>query len=289
MTTYTDISTRALLASLHISTWSARKFDKKTTLHVNDLAGADKEAGRYNKHLLSGAVAHKAVLEAAQAARDLHYRETLPWADEGKRLLPTANFDAYSAAMRVRRSAFDLAVNNFLDEYPALRDQARGKLGTLFDEKDFPPTREVAARFAWAVTFDPVPAQGDVRLDLPADQVAVIAHGVAARVEASAKAAMVDAWERLREAVTRIQKATGDDGIVRPTLIENARMVCDTLKRLNVAQDEQLEVMRERVEQELTTLAIEDLRTDDALRADTERRAKEILEVMGAMYAPIAA
>lgn len=106
------------------------------------------------------------------------------------------------------------------------------------------------------------------------------------RVEEAVREAMDDGWRRLHDAVARIRKATGSDGIVRGTLIENARAVCDVLVRLNVAQDERLEAMRRRVEAELTTLAVEDLRTDERLRADTVRRADAIMATMGAFYTP---
>lgn len=289
MTDYTNISSRAMLVGLHLSTWSARKFDKKATTQVNAAAGADADAGRYNKHLLAGSQTHKAVTEAAQAARDLHYRETLPWTDEGSRLLPTQNYFAYTEQMRAARAKFDLAVSNFLDTYPYLRSQAQAKLGALYDEKDFPAVGDVAQKFAWEIVMAPVPMRGDWRLDLPADHVEAIERASASRVEQATRAAMVDAWTRLRDAVARIHKAAGENGIVRATLIEHAQTVCDTLKRLNVAQDDALEAMRARVETELTGIAVDDLRKDDLLRHDTERRAKEILDVMGAMYAPVAA
>ena len=96
------------------------------------------------------------------------------------------------------------------------------------------------------------------------------------------------AGERLHEAVLRIRKASGEDGIVRGNLIEHARETCDLLVRLNVAEDERLDAVRERVERELTVLSVEDLRKDDRLRDDTARRAGEIIAAMGAFYTPVA-
>ena len=286
MTNFTNVSARAMLVSLQISTWSARKFDRRVSDEVNTDHAADKDASRVNKHLLAGAAAHADLLKRAGAARATHYGQTLPWADDGWRLLPTANYMAYTEAMRKERSTFNLALDSFLDEYPALREQARLKLGTLYREEDFPTTSDVSGRFSWAIEFSPVPSGSDIRVDLPADQIAVIEQSVTDRVEQAAKAAMQDAWARLREAVARIQKASGPDGIVRGNLIEHAQAIVDALGRLNVGEDADLEAMRQRVATELTSIAPEDLRKDERLRADTAKRAADIMGSMSAFYAP---
>ena len=286
MTNYTNVSARAMLVSLSISTWAGRKFDKRATEKVNTDSGADAEAGRYNKHLLSGAPAHRNVILKAGDARQAHYDQTLPWADEGKRLLPTSNYFTYTEVMRKKRSAFDLALNNFIDEYPALREAAPLKLGRLYKESEFPSTKDVRRRFSWSIDFDPVPSGGDLRLDLPADQISLIEQSVTSRVEQATKDAMRDAWNRLREAVARIQRASGKDGVVRGNLIDHAREVIDVLGRLNVSGDEALDEMRSRVERELTGIVVEDLRKDDRLRADTEKRATDIMAAMSEFYAP---
>ena len=286
MTNFTNVSARAMLVSLQISTWSARKFDRRVSDEVNTDHAADKDASRVNKHLLAGAAAHADLLKRAGAARATHYGQTLPWADDGWRLLPTANYMAYTEAMRKERSTFNLALDSFLDEYPALREQARLKLGTLYREEDFPTTSDVSGRFSWAIEFSPVPSGSDIRVDLPADQIAVIEQSVTDRVEQAAKAAMQDAWARLREAVARIQKASGPDGIVRGNLIEHAQAIVDVLGRLNVGEDADLEAMRQRVATELTSIAPEDLRKDERLRADTAKRATDIMSSMSAFYAP---
>ena len=286
MTDFTNVSARAMLVSLQISTWSARKFDRRVSAEVNESHAAAKDASRVNKHLLSGAAAHADLLKRAGAARSRHYAETLPWADEGWRLLPTANFESYTDAMRHERATFDRLLTAFLDEYPVLREQARQTLGTLYKEEDFPTAQNIRSRFGWAIEFSPVPSGGDIRVDLPTEQLSRIEQSVTDRVEQAAKAAMQDAWARLREAVARIQKASGPDGIVRGNLIEHAQAIVDVLGRLNVGEDADLEAMRQRVAKELTSIAPEDLRKDERLPADTAKRATDIMSSMSAFYAP---
>lgn len=145
MTNYTNVSARAMLVTLNISTWAARRFDKKVTKDAQAANGAADESGRYNKHLLAGAAEHAAVFNVAGSARAEHYRQTLPWADEGWRLLPTANFVKYSTAMRIAHAQFDRTLEAFLDVYPRLCVEAQAKLGKSFDANEYPAASKSAA------------------------------------------------------------------------------------------------------------------------------------------------
>lgn len=290
MTDYSTVSARAMLVQLNISTWSGRKFDKGATAKVNSDNKASSKAGRYNKHLLAGAAEHEALITACENARAMHYVQTLPWSDIGSRLLPTANFMVYSEKMRKAFALCDERLADFVDAYPSLVDAAEQEhtaLGKLFNRADYPRASEIKHRFSWKLNFDQVPT-GDFRVDLPADQLEQFSADVRRRTIDATKEAMDGAWARLRDAVARIHKASSPDGVVRSTLIENARSVCDILGRLNVAGDERLDAMRERVERELAQLDLDDLRKDDTVRADTAKKAKRIMDAMSQFYSPSA-
>ena len=289
MTDYTTVSARAMLVTLTMSSWSARKLDKAVSREVNDAHAASAKAGRYNKHLLAWAKEYKTLISRMVAAREAHYGQTLPWADTGWRLLPTANYLQYMDAMRKEFAAMDALRADFMEAYPRLVDEAQRQheaLGRLWQREDYPTARAMRAKFSWALEWRPVPSAGDIRVDLPGDQLDAIRAQVEGRMRDLAAEAMAGAWARLHEAVARIRKAAGPDGIVRGTLVEHARETCDVLARLNVAQDERLEAMRARVEHELAVLSVEDLRQDEAVRADAARRAEDIMAAMGAFYAP---
>lgn len=296
MTNYTNVSARAMLADLTISIWQAQRFSRVVSDDVAERNHADLHVGRYNKHLFGTRRASKdvapefaAVHESASALYNFHVVQTLPWGGRGERLLATANFVAYSDGIRERGAAFRRTADTFVDAYPRLRVEAETRLGALYDAADFPPADEVRRRFGYEVEFSPVPSGGDLRVDLPADAVAAIEQQVTTRVEMRAREAMEDAWRRLYEAVARIRKAAGDTesgrkGAVRDGLIEHARETCAILSTINVAQDERLDALRRRVEEELTGIAVEDLRADKRLRQDTARRAEDIMAAMGAFY-----
>ena len=87
MTTNNVLSTRAMLSGLTIRQWTARKLDKRVTAEVAATHGTDSHVGRYNKSLVAKE-SLAAIVAAANAARALHYARTLPWLDDGARILP---------------------------------------------------------------------------------------------------------------------------------------------------------------------------------------------------------
>jgi len=286
----TDVDTihsRAMLVTSHISAWTARKFDRKITDEVNTKHAAVADAGRYNKHLLAGddAKSYKAVISAATAARNTHYHETLPWTDEGWRLLPSANYFDYCEKMRKCRADFDAAVNAFVAEYPQLRENAKSKLNGMYNERDYPSVSELRRRFDFVIDFSPVPAAEDFRVQLPDDQKASIEAAITSRVEAATQAAMQDAWNRLYERVANIHERLSDpEATFRDSLIEHARYITDVLKRLNVTNDPNLETMRATVQQKLATLDPDTLRTNENARKSAAEAAENIMKQMSAFY-----
>jgi hypothetical protein len=285
----TAIHARALLISLNISTWTARKYDRKVSDKVNSEYNASADAGRYNKFLLPGdAVAYKTLITLAGSIRAAHYSNTLAWSDEGWRLLPTANYMQYMQWYREQKRAFTSALADFVSDYPVLRHQAQSKLNGLYKPEDYPT--DISARFALNVDVSPVPASGDLRVDLAADQVAAIEQSITDRVDAATRTAMGDAWKRLYDVVAKIADKCGTpDAIFRDSLIGNARDVCDTLRRLNVTNDADLEHMRARVERELVSRDPDELRDQPVVRQQTADRAAEIMRKMSSIYGVVAA
>jgi hypothetical protein len=278
----TSIHSRALLVWLRISTWSARKYDKGITAEINARHNATSDAGRYNKLLLPGdAKAYKALVAIAGSIRTQHYSNTLAWSDEGWRLLPTANYATYTAWLRKQQNAFAIALDEFASDYPALRAQASRLLNGMYSDADYPDVQDLRSRFALAVSYQPVPAQGDVRVDLGADQIAIIESAIGEQTQRAVHDAMRDAWGRLHDVVSKIaDRLSQPEAIFRDSLITNADDCCDVLQRLNVTDDPDLEAMRQRVKRELTRYSPETLRDVPSHRQQTADRAASILTAM---------
>lgn len=282
----TQIHSRALLVWLTISTWTARKYDKKISAEVNAAHNASGDAGRFNKFLLPGDCAsYKTLIAMAGAIRVSHYGETLAWSDEGWRLLPTANYMQYADNFRKRQGEYRNALDAFLADYPAMQAEAKIKLNGMYRAEDYPSVDAIRSRFALEIQYSPVPAVGDIRVDLGSDQIGAIEESITNRIETATKLAIGDAWARLHNVVKHISDRLSDpEAIFRDSLIGNAKDVCDALQRLNVTDDPNLEAMRVEV---LSDLAMHDpdaLRDDAVLRQRTAEKADQILATMQGLY-----
>jgi len=282
--TLASIHASAMLVKLSISTWTARRFDKMVTAEVNAARGAASDAGRYNKHLLSGDT-FRAVSKVASDTRTQHYANTLAWTDEGWRLLPTANWDAYTSLTRDLRAQFTAALAAFVADYPGLKELARQRLNGMFREDDYPAPHEMESKFKFSVDFSPVPASGDFRLDLPQAQLDAVEASVESRVQVATSEAMREIWGRLYDTVKAMHSRLSDPkAIFRDSLVTNARDLTELLTRLNVTGDPDLERMRVAVRDGLTGLDAQSLRTDTGARAETAQKASEILSAMSAAF-----
>lgn len=282
-----SLRSRAILVSLNISQWTARRFDKRATSDITAQNGAVSSAARVNKLLLPDSDELDRVHKKAAAIRQIFYGETLPWMD-GIQLLPTANYLGFAQRLRREQAEWTLLVDAFVQHYAVLRNRAQQQLGALYDMSDYPETFEVAQKFSMGVTTMPLP-DNDFRLDLGDDLTAALRADVERDVADRIGGAMQSAWQRLYERVKHIAEKLADPkAIFRDTLVENAREVCATLSRLNFADDPNLEALRQEVEAKLAAHHPDTLRHDPLVRRTAAEDAADIMARMSAFMAPAA-
>lgn len=272
------LSTRAMIVSCYMSAWTARKYDKKASKEVSDAHNASENVGRYNKNLLPlDSPTYKAVQQAINACRTLHYEQTLPWNDDGSRILPATNYLEYTQRMRQAFAQIDSALTDFLNDYPTLKANAQRLLNGLYNEDDYPTVAELRAKFSHDIRIMPLPDAADFRVALGDEDVSEIKSAIERDVNASVQGAMANLYERLHVAVGRmVERLSTTDAVFRDSLVLNIRELCDILPRLNMTNDANLEALRERIETDLATFEPDELRESKALRAEIARKAQAI-------------
>ncbi len=274
-----SINQKAMLVYLNISFWTARKYDKRISREIEDQYNAD-EAGRYNKILI--AKEHLAnIQKIISAARSFHYENTLPWTDNGGRLLPAANYFNYINSIRNFKDDFEREVNNFLVVYPSLKDEARQRLNGMFNEEDYPDPATLEAKFAFKNNILPMPAADDFRVELMESEVESIRSSIKEQIEASTEAANHELWQRIFKVVSHMAERLSDpDNKFKNSLVRNITELCDLLPKLNITDDPKLNDAVKEIKAKLTANDSQTLRDNDTVRSKTAAEAQKILNKM---------
>ena len=284
------LADKAMLVSLSIRQWTARRLDRKITDEVNREHNASADAGRYNKLLISkDALAE--INKIAGKARTRHYELTLPWSDNGTRLLSSLGYTNYCNEMRELMAEFNAAADRLEPVYPDLVAQRRIELNGLFDPDDYPPASEIRRRFRFTYDISPVPSAGDFRVEVSDAVAAEIKADIEDRANAALAEAQKHVWQRIAECAKRMSEKlrsyeieeTGDGkskvkGIFRDSLVENIRELVNLLPTLNVAGDKTLAEMGSRLVADLCQFDANDLRESESIRIKTAEKAEAILD-----------
>lgn len=269
-----SISEKAMLVSLKISQWTARKYDRKITEEVNHTHQA-KDAGRFNK-LLIQKERISPIQRAAGAIRQFHYDNTLAWADEGDRLLPVANFFEYTQRINQLKDEFEVAVNSFVSDYHLIVDEAKRNLNGLFNPMDYPS--EIREKFAVNFSFMPVPDSNDFRVALSKEQLDTMRESL--NVEVSSR--LDNAVRSLRDKITEQLTYTRDrlseaNGIFRDSLFYNLSSLADMSIKLNVTNDRLVGMLIQGTKE--LTYDPQSVRDNPSVRAEVIRKINDLLQL----------
>ena len=276
------IATSAMLVELSISCWTARKLDKRVSQEVDADKGTRARAGNYQKNLLAGTHKLDNIVKFAANVRAWHLANTLPWSDNGLRLLPMDNFLRYKERLGEYEEEYTTLVKAFLDEYPTLVDAAAFQLGDLFDRTEYPEVNAIAHKFRFQYVFSPVPTAGDFRIDINEQAKAELTDNFNRNFDSRIQGAMKEAWTRLHECLIHVSERLEDVNenerkVFRDSLVGNAQELVDMLKVLNVTKDPDLERARQQLAQTFTGLEVKDLRESADIRKDVRAQVNDIL------------
>jgi len=275
------ITHKAMLAAVHISIWTATKHDRKVSRDVANQHGAQERAGRYNKQLLMGAARLEDLRTLAGQIRQHFYKVTLPWSDEGLRLLPSHFLFDLTARMREFKSDFSAGVDQFLEVYPSYIREARAELGSLFREEDYPSVDKLREKFNVNLEILPISTGDDFRVTMSAEEQARIAREIDANVRQRLTKGTDDLWKRLRDVVSHmVDRLNEPESRFHATLITNIHDLVSLLPQLNVNQDPDLERFAMQIRDRLCSYTAQDLKKDDSLRTFTAVEAAGIVAEM---------
>ncbi len=274
---------KALLAHLSVSQWSARKLDKQAGNIVAKHGVGSK--GNFNKTLLPTCnelgVLHKYTTEV----RKNFYLNVLPWFMDGTFILTPSNYLPYLTEFRAERSRWLGLKSDFLLSYPQAQRDAERILNSgehpLYNERDYPHIDQLEQKFSMEIKFLPMPDEGDFRTELADSEMDAMRANLRDELTNASQAAVQDVWQRLYDKVSWLHGRLADPkNTFHDATYKDAQDMCELLTRLNFTNDPNLEAMRMEMQQKLVNHHPESLRNDPILRQDTADEAKAIMDKM---------
>lgn len=271
-----DYRNRLMLTAVTIRKYEARKQDKAVTAEVNESKHARSGAARVNKDLFTKEAMAK-VNEAASAARLVHYKYTMPWSDEGYRILTTELYQDFLTNIAVCRQNFLVAAAEFIRNYESHKEEARIHLGNMWDANDYLPAADLINKFSFDVKLMPLPQATDFRVDIADEEIKMIQADIEQRVTASLADGLKAPIEKLFKAVTAMSEKLSDpEAQFQYTLIENVRDIAALLPRFNFLNDPHINQLASDASQ-LTAYSADQLRTNPSARQHVVTHANALI------------
>lgn len=277
------ITEKAMLVAVHISVWTAIKHDREVSRKVADQHGARQGAGRYNKKLLQQAAKLDAIRTLAGQIRTHVYKITLPWSDEGYRILPASLYFQLAGQMKEFERQFYTAVDEFLAEYPVYIEQVRPALSALFRPEDYPDAQQIRNKFEIRLDILPIPNGEDFRVALSDEQRARISREIDAQVRASLEKGTRELWMRLRKLVEHmVARLQEPEGRLYASVVDNIVDLIEVMPDLNLTNDPALHAFADEIRTRLCAASAKELKNNDLLRSTTVQDAADIASRMAA-------
>lgn len=251
------IAKTACLATLNISRWSGRKYDATATAEYTASKHASSDAARINKLLVSGKLITPLNRHLSQV-RAHFYTNTLPWGDNGDRVLPALKVEDMYEYMADAKQKLDKHLKAFLANYAQEVRDSHARLGDLFDPSDYPSTNEIEAKYGLKFSCKPIPMDGDFRIDfsgITGDAIREqMRNDYAREVDRMTHDAVEHIWHQVGDMLSKVKdRLESSDGRFT-SIFDNLNRMIGELGVLNITDDTQLHQLQTEARKKLVAL-----------------------------------
>ena len=282
----TELSSRAMLVSLTLRAWKGTATDREIAAQAEEYNKAESGTMRVIKELTPKHYIQP-ITHIMGIARQEHYSHTVGGLVRGQHLLATAMFDRYIMIQGEIRDQFWRKVEQFLEAYPEIIEQAPKRLHNAYKESDFPTVKQIKTYFGYDLQFSPVPSTGDWRLEgMQSHDVQKLRNEVQDEVRSMFNAATMEVFERAREVLGRIAsqarayKPGPGSGQLRDATIMHLKEMAEIITKMNITDDPELQRVGYEMIENFADCEGEVLRHNEEARLKIAEAAERIMARM---------
>lgn len=279
------LSDTMVKVSLSISQWTGTAREKNGAEAIERDAGAKKGTVSARKKVLPGCAELEAIQKHNNAFRLWFYEQTLPWDDNGGRILPAPNAEPFMRGVAEWKDKGAKLVEAFVNVYPEMYQKSQLSLGTLWEQSAYPDPSVIRSKYGYRFHAEPIGDINDLRNfeGFKPEEVDERVMEAEQAIQERLAAAQKDLWERLFDGVNamadKLAVPIGAQGsIFRDSLVNNLTELADLLPKMNVVKDPNIDRMVDDVKKKLLGVHPEALRVNPELRAERAAKARELAE-----------
>lgn len=281
-----DITARAMIVSVHIGLWRAKKKDSDVTDAAIKAYNANAKAGEFTKRLVESDLL-KAINTIAGKTYTYIYSVTSPWTGKNERVLNAELYVEFCQKIRGLEAEFMEAVDRFVVEYPQIIEKAKPFLGGMHKEYEYPSPSRIRGEFAFDVSMDTITDSKHIAVKMSREAVNDLAAKIQAKQEGAIRNVRLDCAERVYKAVSAIKErldgqasAKGKDKIFHDSLLENAQEVIEIVRMLDITNDPRLAQICEDIQQHILRYDAQTLRENPHAKTVTHQEASILLDTI---------
>ncbi len=163
-------SEMAVILRYSTSVWGASKTDRETSDEVTTTKKASRRSGRFVKHLLGGECPElKTIQNHVQSFHVWVRANTFPSPVKGEVIVPVEKLVETIRQCKQYEREFTGLVDQFLDKYEEIVEQAKTNLGDLFDHDSYPTKEQLRKKFDFDFNVVPIPEASNFSRKLGVD------------------------------------------------------------------------------------------------------------------------
>lgn len=212
--------------------------------------------------------------------RDLEYYARYPYG-AGMRLIPAKLVDSLVKKDSEYKAKSNDVWSNWCDEeYPAWKQSAPDRMGSMYDPEDFPTIQDCKKRFRCEVIISPLAAGSQWKYisAIGGDLTAALEASTNSKIQSAVKEAQASMWSDVLQPIQHIVNTLSKDKPkIYETMLGNVLSIVDLVPSFAFENDPKLLELAEEAKRQLGEITVESLRTSDEARKTTLEKAKALV------------
>lgn len=273
MTSFNIPSLRDKGITVHLSRrlYNPYKYDSAATEAAETQMGTHR-AGRFSKRLLRNCVELKRAQQAYNTVYDFVIQNTLPWMDDGVRVLPNDLYLDFCQGVAQRKAAAEQAVKGLYEVWDQAVAKDRDFLGNMWNFHDYPTKEDMMAKWGIRITFAPIPTSTDFRIDMDDEDKRQLDEAVQEVQDQAGEYLLKEILKPVAAMADKLAVPIGAEGaIFRDSLVTNLQEVAARAKKLNINDDSRVSEIVGQIEKITKNVTPNTLRESQAVRSMTSQ------------------